>query len=191
MVSWDNPKGGLTNSDLEQAGMVCHLDILAQQYDVQERTLCALSDNTPAIARDQKGSTSLDSPAAYLCQIASLHQRAYRYRLRSSHVPGTLNVMADILSRRWELSDSQMLDLFNTTFPQAQPWQLCPLRPAMNSCVTQALWKRRCEPEFPTAAILPPTHTGSSGSPSVNNLTWHPTSPQKKIQSLGSKSSVI
>ena len=106
LVSWDNPKGELTNLDLEQAGMVCHPDILAQQYDVRERTLCALSDNTLAIARDQKGSTSSDSPAAYLCRIASLHQRVYRYHLRSSHVPGTLNVMADILSWRWELSDS-------------------------------------------------------------------------------------
>ena len=101
--------------------MVCHLYILAQQYDVWERTLCTLSDNTLAIACDQKGSTSSDSPAAYVCWIASLHQRAYRYCLRSSHVPGTLNVMADILSWRWELSDSHMLDLFNSTFPQAQP----------------------------------------------------------------------
>ena len=118
MVSWDNPKGELTNSDLEQAGMVCHPDILAQQYDVWERTLCALSDNTPAIAREQKGSTSSDSPTAYLCRIASLHQRAYQYCLRSSHIPGTLNVMANILSRHWALSNSQMLDLFNTTFPK-------------------------------------------------------------------------
>ena len=72
---------------------------------------------------------SSDSPAAYLYQIASFHQRAYWYRLCSSHIPGTLNVMADILSRRWELSDSQMLNLFNSTFPQAQLWQLCPYVP--------------------------------------------------------------
>jgi hypothetical protein len=52
VVSWNNPSGKLTNSDLEQAGLVCHPDILTQQYDVRERTICALSDNTPAVSRD-------------------------------------------------------------------------------------------------------------------------------------------
>ena len=47
-----NPKGELISSDLEQARMVCHLDILVQQYDVPECTLCMVSDNTLAIARD-------------------------------------------------------------------------------------------------------------------------------------------
>jgi hypothetical protein len=146
VVSWTNPTGQLTNSDLEQAGIVCHPDILAQQHDLRERTICALSDNTPAISRQQRGSTSADAPSAYLCRLAALHQRAYRYRLRSSHIPGSLNVMADILSRRWDLSDSQIVSLFNSSFPQGQPWQLCHLRPEMNSGVTQALWKTRCVP---------------------------------------------
>ena len=46
VVSWDNPKGELTNSDLEQAGMVCHPDILAQQYDVWELSLIHISEPT-------------------------------------------------------------------------------------------------------------------------------------------------
>jgi hypothetical protein len=191
VISWENPAGTLTNSDLEQAGLVCQPDILAQHYDVRERTICAMSDNTPALSRDRRGSTSSDSPSAYLCRLASLHQRAYRYRMRTSHIPGSLlNEMADILSRRWELTNSQLLRLFNSQFPQDQPWQLCPLSANMNSSVTQALWKRRCEPDFHTAATLPPIPTGTSGPASVNNLTWTPTSPRMKIQSLGCKSSL-
>ena len=190
VVSWANPAGKLTNSDLEQAGLVCQPDILAQQHDIRERTICVLSDNTPAISRDHRGSTSTDAPSAYLCRLAALHQRAYRYRLRSSHIPGSLNVMADILSRRWDLSDSQIVSLFNNSFPQDQPWQQCQLRSAMNSGVTQALWKKRCALDFLEAATLPLLPTEKSGPLSVNNLAWRPTLARAKIQSLGSKSSV-
>lgn len=189
VVSWTNPTGALTNSDLEQAGLVCHPDILAQQHDLRERTICVLSDNTAAISRDNRGSTSTDAASAYLCRLAALHQRAYRYRLRSSHIPGTLNVMADILSRRWELSDSQLLALFDTEFPQALPWQLCQLRSEMSSSAMQALWKERCSPDFLVDATLPPLPTGTSSWSSVNNLAWQPTLPRAKIQSLGCKSS--
>lgn len=190
VVSWANPTGALTNSDLEQAGLVCHPDILAQQHDLRERTICILSDNTAAISRDHRGSTSTDAASSYLCRLAALHQRAYRYRLRSSHIPGSLNVMADILSRRWELSDSQLLAHFDTTFPQALPWQLCQLRSEMNSSATQALWKERCSPDFLSDETLPPLPTGTSSWSSVNNLAWRPTSPRTKIQSLGCKSSL-
>ena len=147
-----------------------------------------MSDNTPALSRDKRGSTSSDSPSAYLCRLASLHQRAYRYRMRTSHIPGTLNVMADILSRRWDHTDSQILHLFDSQFPQAQPWKLCPLRSEMNSSAMQALWKTRCKPAFLVAATLPPLPIGRSGAGSVNNLAWNPTSPRRMIQSLGSKS---
>jgi hypothetical protein len=190
VVSWANPTGTLTNSDLEQAGLVCHPDILAQQHDVRERTICVLSDNTAAISRDNRGSTSTNAASSYLCRLAALHQRAYRYRLRSSHIPGSLNVMADILSRRWELSDSQLLAHFDTTFPQALPWQLCQLRSEMNSSATQALWKERCSLDFLSDETLPPLPTGTSSWSSVNNLAWRPTLPRTKIQSLGCKSSL-
>lgn len=190
VVSWSNPTGTLTNSDLEQAGLVCQPDILSQQYDIREQTICALSDNTAALSRDHRGSTSVDAPSAYLCRLASLHQRAYRYRLRSAHLPGTLNVMADALSRRWDLDDSQLLDLFTSSFPQERPWTLCTLRPEMNSSAIQALWKTRCEPAFLTAASLPPPLTGTCGPYSVNNVAWRPTSPRMPIQSRSSKYSL-
>jgi hypothetical protein len=32
--------------------------------------------------------------------------------------------MADILSRRWDLSNVQILALFDSIYPQVQPWQL-------------------------------------------------------------------
>lgn len=190
LVSFDNPSGTLTNSDFEQAGLVCHPDILAQAYDVREHTVCALSDNTAAVSRDQRGSTSVDAPSSYLCRLAALHQRAFRYRLRSSYLPGPLNVMADTLSRRWELSDSQMLDLFNSTYPQALPWLPCQLRPSMLYSATQALSKQRCNEGVLEDVLLPPTLTGAFGKTSANNINWTPSLPMKTIQLRGSKSSL-
>jgi hypothetical protein len=45
---------------------------------------------------------------------------------------GPLNVMADALSRRWDLNDSQILLYFHTHSPQDGPWKLCLLRPKMS-----------------------------------------------------------
>jgi hypothetical protein len=96
LVTSKNPSGTLTNSDLEQLALVCHPDILVTEHDTRERTICVLSDNTAAVSRE-RGSTSTDAPAAYLCRIAALRQRKNRYRLTSAYLPGMLNVMADDL----------------------------------------------------------------------------------------------
>jgi hypothetical protein len=121
LVSATNKQGAITNSDLEQTGLVLQQDVLAQCYDIRECTVCALTDNTAALSRDQHGSTSTNAPSAYLCRLSALHQRAFRYRFQSSYIPGPLNVMADALSRRWDLDDSQLLAHFNSVFPQNQP----------------------------------------------------------------------
>jgi hypothetical protein len=139
LVSSDNPTGNITNSDLEQTGTVCHQDILSQQHDIREATICSMTDNTAALFREQRGSTSVDDPAAYLCRLSSFHQRCYRYRLRISYIPGPFNIMADALSRNWDMDDSQVLLHFNSHFPQAQQWHLCQLRPEMSSAVLLAL----------------------------------------------------
>ena len=190
LVSSENLTGTLTNSDLEQMGLVCHPDILAQAYDIRERTICAMSDNTAAISRDQRGSTSVNAPSSYLCRLASLHQRAFRYRLRSSYIPGPLNVMADALSRKWELNDSQLSALFNSIYPQARPWRLCQLRPSMRCTATQALSMKQCDSGFLADVSLPETPTPKYGRGSVNNISWSPTSPMLPIQSTTSKCSL-
>jgi hypothetical protein len=190
LVNAANPSGDITDSDLEHAGAVAHQDILALQYDIREATLCTMTDNTAALSRELRGSTSVDDAAAYLCRLSSLHQRAYRYRPRISYISGPLNVMADALSRRWDLNDSQILLHFHTHFPQERPWQLCLLRPKMISAISLALSKQRCNPAFLTDAELPPLPTNASGPASVNNTTWSPTSALHPIQSRGFKSSL-
>jgi hypothetical protein len=76
LVSMENPTGSLTNSELEQLTLTCHPDILTDNHDVREETICALSDNMAAISHERRRSASSNSPSAYLCHISSIHQRA-------------------------------------------------------------------------------------------------------------------
>jgi len=190
LVSSDNPSGNLTNSDLEQTGTVCHQDILAQQFDIRELTDCAMTDNTAALSREQRGSTSINEPSSYLCRISALHQRAYRYRLCLSYIPGPLNVMADDLSRRWDLDDSQLLHHFHSHYPQDRPWRHCHLQPRMSSSAISALSMQRCDPAFLEDATLPPPPMKPVGPRTVNNTTWRPSSATAAIQSRGFRSSL-
>jgi hypothetical protein len=184
----DNTSGDITNSDFEQTGTVCHNDILARHFDIREATICSFTYNTAALSREQQGPTSVDAPAAYLCRLSSLHQRAYRYRALYLYLPGPLNVMADILSRKWEWDDSQLLHHFNLNFPQAQPWLLCPLHPDMSSATLSALSMQRCTPEFLAAATLPLRPTNKAGQHFVQNINLPRTFSLQLIQSRGCKS---
>ena len=86
VVSADNPGGDITNSDLEQAALLGGADIAAQVYDLREITIASLTDNTPALSRLHHGTVTADSPGAYLCRAASLHQRHYRYCQETSPI---------------------------------------------------------------------------------------------------------
>jgi len=146
LVSFANPTGTITNSDLELAGCIAHQDVLQQEVDCTERTVMPLGDNTPSVSWHLRGSTSSHGPATYLLQINSLHQRHFRYLSKSGWIAGSVNQMADDCSHLWHLSDSQLLSYFNLTYPQAKPWKLVHLRPAMHSALTLALQQQRPEP---------------------------------------------
>lgn len=142
LVSTDNPNGDITNSDLEQAAYVAHVDHIAHTFDVRGITISNLTDNTPTLARHVKGSTTTDGPAAYLCQLSSLHQRYHRYCSELSFINGVENVMADDASRLQHLTDAQLLDHFNSNYPQELPWTICPPRSWTHTSVTSALRRR-------------------------------------------------
>ena len=190
LISADRPQGSITNSDLEQAALVYHPDVLLHYHDVRERTIAVLSDNTAAVSRELKGSTSVDSASAYLCRLSALHQRQYRYRLQPSYLPGPLNTMADILSRRWDLTNTQILQLFDSVYPQAHPWIFFHPTSDMSFSVTQALLMRPCPREFRPVDAPWQHPTPNAGTVSVNNTSWTPTCPLAPIQSRGSKSSL-
>ena len=95
LVSYDNPKGIITNSDLEQAGILAQTALMAHHFDVRYATIANGGDNTPAVSRMSKGAVTSDRAPAYLCDYASALQREHRYCSINFYLPGPDNVMSD------------------------------------------------------------------------------------------------
>lgn len=176
LVSWKNPTGDLTNSDLELASVVTHQDVLAQAYDVREATIAILNDNTPAVSRSTRGSITSRDAASYLLRLSSLHQRHFRYLATYDHISGLANKMADDASRLWHLSDAAFLAHFEQQYPQTRTWRLCPPRSEMLSSVISALRKQRRAPQSFLNAPGPVTAPGASGRLSATPLVSIPCS---------------
>ena len=183
LVSHKNPHGTINNSELELAGMIAHNDILQQQVNCAGRTIVPLGDNTAAVLWEHKASVTTTGPASYLLRLHSLHQRHYRYLSKADYIPGPVNAMADDCSRLWHLTDTELLQHFNSNYPQAQPWQLVPLRPEMLSSLISALQKERQEPRSYLRGLVNKTSTGKYGKNSLPTTTSIATSENKPKQS--------
>lgn len=190
VVSSDNPTGDITNSDLELAGVVAQNDVMAQAWDTRHCTVNTRSDNSPAVGWTLRGSVSREGPVAYLLRLFSLHRRAYRYTVAIEHLSGHLNRMADDCSRLWNLTDSQLLEYFNSHYPQDRPWRMCHLRPEMRSALTSALRSKRSSPASWSNGPKPTRRYGAtSGSPTAGNSASGPSSTESKIPCQYYKSS--
>ena len=163
LVSFDNPRGTISNSDLELAGTIAHDDILASTVPLHHLTTCSFTDNTPAVAWRSKGSTTTTGPAAYLLQLSALHQRHFRYKPEVHYLPGTANAMADDCSRLWNLTDTQLIAYFNSNYPQPSSWTLHRLRPEMRSSLISSLLRKRSPPESYLPESERPRKLGRSG----------------------------
>lgn len=191
LVSASNPKGTISNSDLELAGTFAQLDIIARSFECAYQTIAILSDNTPAVYWNRKGSATTTGPAAYLLRLAGLHQRVHRYVSTHDFIPGKANAMADDASRLHALTDSLLLLHFNTRYPQPVPWQLLTLPSATNSAVTSSLYRKRYDPVFLLDGKQKRAATGHCGWSSAPRWPWTPPSPTEPTQSHISKSSDI
>jgi hypothetical protein len=188
LVSFKNPSGRVTNSNLELAATIVQHDIAVHHYDVRERTISSGSDNTPAVAWQQKGSTTTSSAPAYLLRLQALHQRFHRYFSSIFYLPGDVNIMSDDASRLFALSDVNLLTHFNTVYPQMNSWRLVHPTKEMLSSVTSALRRKRVEPASFLHVPTPTTKLGSSGPSSVETSTLTPGSLMWGTRSCSYKS---
>ena len=191
MLTDDNPDGIHTNSDFELAATVLHEAILGSHFDLKHRTVRTGSDNIPAVAWRNKGSASTKGSAAYLLRLASLQQRRLSHIPRVHCIPGMANILADIASRRFDLSSSQLLALFDSIAPQNAPWRELQVPPAQLSTVISAIRQQRQQGTSPPTAHAPPTKSGTNaGYPSFESSAWQtiPFSPASttKSHSFGS-----
>ena len=124
LLTFTNPQGTITNSDLELMETVAHHDVIATHHGVTELTLRTAHNNYAPIIWNRKRSTSTTGPAAYPLQLQSLLTWHHCYAPLHNFIPGHLNHLADEASRRFEWSDNQLLTHFNMHYPQPRPWQL-------------------------------------------------------------------
>jgi hypothetical protein len=74
LLTADNLHGSITNSDLELAGSLLHLDAPNQCFDIQEWTVLSKGDNLSTTFWECLGSTYTNSPPVYLLCLFGMHQ---------------------------------------------------------------------------------------------------------------------
>jgi len=66
LITEQNPNGIISNSDLELAGGLLHLDVISHCFDVRERTILSKGDNLSTTFWEQNSSTTSIKPPAHL-----------------------------------------------------------------------------------------------------------------------------
>ena len=128
---------------------------MAAYHNLRELTVATFSDNTPAVAWGTKCPSPPRARRPTCSAPPSLHQCAHHYISQHFYIPGPANVLADIASRCFDLSDAALLATLNSRAPHSQPWQMLHLSPDMCSRLTTDLqWQRLAWPLSP-ACVLP------------------------------------
>ena len=189
LVCDSNPNGTITNSDLELGGGLFQLEALVQSFDVRERTALSKGDNLNATFWERKGSTTTNSPPAYLLRLFGMHQRYHRYVPRFDYISGASNPVADALSRCFHLSWPELISQLSPHLCQKRGYQVWTPPPAFASAIISALLRKQSPRESVLVAPAPPSACGTSGSPSVMTWASTPFSKPSKTKYLSYKSS--
>ena len=128
LVSFTNPRGTITNSDLEMAGHLLHWLILELIAPISLKHKCAgiFSDNTPTVSWAYKLSSTKSIVAGHLLRALAVRLHVHQASpLLTTHVAGEDNTMADSASRSSKLpvfknSNKPFIITFNTLFPLPQ-----------------------------------------------------------------------
>jgi hypothetical protein len=191
VVSFANPNGTISNSDLEMAAMLAHYLVLEHIVCLKHVHVAAWCDNTPTVSWTNKLSSSRSRVASRLVRALAMRIHVNEASpLVSVSIAGTDNKMADMASRTFShqsvsqdtfhYTDHDFLHLFASTFPlQNDSWRVFRLSNKLISRICSELkgeastlgsWRRITESG---SAI---GHIGkTSSSPS---LVWTPCSPQ-------------
>jgi hypothetical protein len=189
LVTSDNPTGTITNSDLELAGGLIHLEALAQTFDTRERTIVSKGDNLNTTFWERKGSTTTNSPPAYLLRLFGIHQRYHRYVPRFDYLAGLSNHVADALSRDFHLSMGQVFSQLSPFLSQQRGYQVWTPPSAFVSAIITALLQKQSPRESLLVVPPPPSGSGTSGSPSAMSWASAPFSKPSKTKFQSYKSS--
>ena len=135
----ENPTGTITNSDLELAGGLIHLEALAQTFDTREHTIVSKGDNLNTTLWERKGSATTNSMSVYLFRLFSIHQQYHGYVPQLNYLVVLSNHVADTLSRNFHLSMPQVFSQLSPFLSQQRGYQLWTPLSAFVSTVISAL----------------------------------------------------
>ena len=177
LVTSENPDGTISNSDLELAGGLLHLEALSQTFDIRERTVLSKTDNLNTLFWQRKGSATTEKVPAHLLRMFGIHQRFHRYVPRHDYLAGPSNPIADALSRDFEESWQELFASLKPYLPEDSKPQVWNPSPKFASAVIAALLKKR---QPPASFLIEPSNvTSSSSVSSATKLQW-PSIPLSK-----------
>jgi len=123
LVSFDNPKGSISNSDLEMAGLLLQWMVLENFADLAHAHVACWCDNTPTVSWASHLLATKAIKAARLLRILALRMITCRASpLTTSHIAGDMNKMANFASQLFVScpDTKQFLTEFHTCFPLPQ-----------------------------------------------------------------------
>jgi len=176
LVSTVNPSGDLSINDLELAAIITAsgTQIAHTPNILNHSHTCIATDNTAAHAWVTKGSpTSTTAPAFLLRQLA-WDCRRQDVSIQTVHTSGSSNTVADLLSRSFALSDSELLAALSRAAPSQRPWRLVTPPAATISTVSLALSRKFPQTGSPSHNKGPTTPHGLSGPSSARSCTVTP-----------------
>ncbi len=126
LVSFKNPRGRITNSDLEMAGLVLlWLVMEAVCGELWQKRVALFSDNDPTVSWVRQLASRHSQVAAQLVRSLALWVKMNNAcPLTPVHIPGEQNIMTDIPSGsfgsrpEWHChEEEELLTLFNSSIP--------------------------------------------------------------------------
>lgn len=183
LVSDANPKGRLTNSDLECAGLLMLWLIMEDVCTLEPGCHVALfSDNQPTVHWVQRLASKSSKVAAQLLRALALRlKKTGASPLTPLHIAGKNNAMTDIPSRsfgsepQWHCkTDTDLLNLFNKTFPlpNQASWTVYSPTNAICMRVLSVLQMKHSSMEEWRRLPKRGRHTGARGAPSSSLWEW-------------------
>lgn len=195
VVSDSNPKGRLTNSDLEMAGVLLHQLVLERLVPMRHCRSVIHCDNTPAVSWSTRMTCRAESRVApQLLRGLAMRQRTLRSMPATViSIAGEDNTLADVSSRKVQptpvsrptsvfplLPDDQFLTYFDQRFPLPQNSSWTRVNPSskMQSQVISTLRGRQLHlRQWTTPPELLPGGTGSATLPNAASIPTSSLSP--------------
>ena len=186
LVSTSNPKGDITNSDLEMAGVLLTWLVLEQiaPRSLQFAHVGIFCDNTPSVAWANRLTSSKSIVAGHLLRALALRQHIHRTSpLLTISIAGEANTMADVASRSFRdkrfnsPTNKTFCKTFNSIFPlQSNSWKEFHLSDKLFSRVTSCLRGKPLKMESWTKLPGDGKNIGLTGAPTQPPSITSPTS---------------